>query len=101
VSEQTHSSVVNTLRIIDVDPLVVMTVDAISPAARYARRRPRRGDRLRGRATAGTTNAGLVDDLAGVARVCAIALWIRRRDYGGACGLAPSAVAWASSTPIR
>jgi len=96
VSEQTHSSVANTMRIIDVEPLLV----------------PGDDDRLTGRAlaaaleadddpssvcavvaTAGTTNAGLVDDLAGVARVCAERdLWMHvDAAYGGAALLAPTA----------
>ena len=95
VSEQTHSSVVNTMRILDVDPFQVPTVD----------------DRLTGEslraalaadddptsvcavvATAGTTNAGLVDDLAGVAAVChEHGIWFHvDAAYGGAALLAPS-----------
>ena len=95
VSEQTHSSVANTMRIIDVEPLRIPGVD----------------DRLTGSAieavlagdddpesvcavvaTAGTTNAGLVDDLTGVARVCHERdMWMHvDAAYGGAALLAPS-----------
>jgi aromatic-L-amino-acid/L-tryptophan decarboxylase len=95
VSEQTHSSVVNTLRIIDVDPLVVpavddhLTGDALEAALAAD---PDPSPVCAVVATAGTTNAGLVDDLAGVARVCRDrALWMHvDAAYGGAAMLAPS-----------
>jgi aromatic-L-amino-acid decarboxylase len=95
VSEQTHSSVVNTMRLLDVQPLVVGTED----------------DRMTGRTleaalaadcepasvfavgtTAGTTNAGLVDDLAGIAAVARErGLWMHvDAAYGGAALLAPT-----------
>ena len=97
VSDQTHSSVANTMRIIDVDPLVVAD----------RRRPPHRRRRSQAAldadadpasvcavvATAGTTNAGLVDDLAGIARgVRATAdIWMHvDAAYGGAALLAPS-----------
>jgi len=96
VSEQTHSSVVNTLRIIDVDPLVVPAVDdhltgAALEAALAADADPSTVCAVV--ATAGTTNAGLVDDLAGIARVCRDReLWMHvDAAYGGAAMLAPSA----------
>ncbi|HEV7526641.1 MAG TPA: pyridoxal-dependent decarboxylase [Acidimicrobiia bacterium] len=73
ITHDTHSSVRNTMHLLDVDPLLVPLVD----------------DRLTGDAlasalaacdepeavcavvvNAGSTNAGLVDDLAGVARIC-------------------------------
>jgi glutamate/tyrosine decarboxylase-like PLP-dependent enzyme len=95
VSEQTHSSVVNTLRIIDVDPLVVpavddhLTGDALEAALASD---PDPSPVCAVVATAGTTNAGLVDDLAGVARVCRDrGLWMHvDAAYGGAAMLAPS-----------
>jgi aromatic-L-amino-acid decarboxylase len=95
VSEQTHSSVASTLRIIDVDPLVVpavddhLTGDALD-AALAADADPSTVCAVV--ATAGTTNAGLVDDLAGVARVCRDReLWMHvDAAYGGAALLAPS-----------
>jgi glutamate/tyrosine decarboxylase-like PLP-dependent enzyme len=96
VSDQTHSSVANTLRIIDVDPLVVPADDdhltgAGLDAAFAADPDPESVCAVV--ATAGTTNAGLVDDLAGIARVCrARDLWMHvDAAYGGAALLAPSA----------
>jgi len=96
VSEQTHSSVVNTLRIIDVDPLVVPAVDDhLTGAALEAELAadPDPSTVCAVVATAGTTNAGLVDDLAGIARVCRDReLWMHvDAAYGGAAMLAPSA----------
>jgi glutamate/tyrosine decarboxylase-like PLP-dependent enzyme len=95
VSEQTHSSVANTMRIIDVDPLVVaaeddhLRGDALE-AALAADSDP--GSVCAVVATAGTTNAGLVDDLEGVARVCRErGIWMHvDAAYGGAALLAPS-----------
>ena len=95
VSEQTHSSVGNTLRIIDVDPLLVradgdhLTGETLA-AALEADGDPRSVCAVV--ATAGTTNAGLVDDLAGVARVCREHdIWMHvDAAYGGAALLAPS-----------
>jgi aromatic-L-amino-acid/L-tryptophan decarboxylase len=95
VSDQTHSSVTNTLNIIGVEKLVV----------------PTEGHRLTGAAleaalaadgsgipvigvvgTAGTTNAGIIDDLAGIAEVArARELWFHVDGaYGGAGLFAPS-----------
>jgi aromatic-L-amino-acid/L-tryptophan decarboxylase len=95
VSDQTHSSVANTLRIIDVDPIVVPAHDdhltaAALEAAFAADPDPESVCAVV--ATAGSTNAGLVDDLAGIARVCrARGLWMDvDAAYGGAALLAPS-----------
>ncbi len=95
VTDDTHSSVRNTMHLLDVDPLLVPLVD----------------DRLTGDAlaatldacpdpklvcavvaNAGSTNAGLVDDLAGVARVCTDrGLWMHvDAAYGGGGLLAES-----------
>ncbi len=94
-SAQTHASIANAGRILDV----------------VVERVPSRGDRLRGAdvaafmehdddpasvfavvATAGTTNAGLVEDLDGVGRVAGeLGLWFHvDAAYGGAALLAPS-----------
>ena len=85
VSDETHSSVRNTMHIIDVDPLVV-PAGRRPPHRRRARRRARRRRRSRRRCARSSrprarTNAGLVDDLAGIAAVCARtrALDARRR----------------------
>ena len=95
ITPDTHSSVRNTMHLLDVDPILVPLVD----------------DRLTGDAlaatldacadpslvcavvaNAGSTNAGLVDDLAGVARICADRnLWMHvDAAYGGGALLAPS-----------
>ncbi|RAG83421.1 aspartate aminotransferase family protein [Streptacidiphilus pinicola] len=99
VSDQTHSSVANTLRIIGVDPLVVPTEDHRLTGA--ALRAALLADQAAGDelglvigvvATAGTTNAGLVDDLAGLAQVAREhGLWFHvDAAYGGAGLFAPS-----------
>jgi glutamate/tyrosine decarboxylase-like PLP-dependent enzyme len=95
VSDQTHSSVANTLHILDVDPFVVpadddhLTAGALD-AAFGADSDPDSVCAVV--ATAGTTNAGLVDDLAGIAQVCGDrGLWMHvDAAYGGAALLAPS-----------
>jgi len=95
VSDQTHSSVANTMRIIDVEPMMVPAVDdhltgAALASALDADDDP--GSVGAVVATAGTTNAGLVDDLAGIAQVCAArGMWMHvDAAYGGAALLAPS-----------
>jgi aromatic-L-amino-acid/L-tryptophan decarboxylase len=95
VSDQAHSSIGNTLRIIGVEPLVVPSDDHRLTAAhlREALAADESGVPVIGVvATAGTTNAGIIDDLKGVAEVA------RERDlwfhvdgaYGGAGLFAPS-----------
>ncbi|MEU0940206.1 MULTISPECIES: pyridoxal-dependent decarboxylase [unclassified Embleya] len=95
VSDQAHSSIGNTLRIIGVDALVVKTTDhrLTGEALRAALAADPDADDVVGVvATAGTTNAGIIDDLAGIGAVA------RERDlwfhvdgaYGGAGLLAPS-----------
>jgi aromatic-L-amino-acid decarboxylase len=95
VSDQAHSSVKNTLSIIDVDALVISTSDHrfTGDALRAALAAdPDPESVVAGVATAGTTNAAIIDDLAGIGAVA------RERDmwfhvdgaYGGAALFAPS-----------
>ncbi len=88
VSEEAHSSVTQSLRILGVDPFLVPSVDhhltgAELRAALEADDRP--DDVVGVVATAGTTNAGIVDDLAGIAEVASErALWFHvDAAYGG------------------
>jgi glutamate/tyrosine decarboxylase-like PLP-dependent enzyme len=97
VGDQSHSSITNTARILDVDLLPVPS----GPDERLT------GDALRRAldadgdpasvcavvATAGTTNAGIVDDLASIGPVCDdLGAWIHVDGaYGAAALLAPSA----------
>ena len=97
VSEQTHSSVANTARILDVDLLVVPTGadDRLTGAALAdaLARDGQPGSVAAVVATGGTTNAGIVDDLAGVGAVARErGIWFHADcAYGGAALLAPSA----------
>jgi glutamate/tyrosine decarboxylase-like PLP-dependent enzyme len=97
VGDQSHASVTNSAHILDVDLLPV-------PSGAHERLT---GDALRHAldddgdpesvcaviATAGTTNAGIVDDLASVGPVCdELGCWLHvDAAYGGAALLAPSA----------
>jgi L-2,4-diaminobutyrate decarboxylase len=110
-SAEAHSSVVSVARVMDADILVVpgddrgrLTGDAL--AAALAAADPAAVDAVFAVvATAGTTNAGVVDDLAGVAAVCQERrLWFHVDGaYGGAALAAPSArhlfdgIEWADS----
>ncbi len=95
VGSDAHSSVGNTLRLLEMDPLVVptadhrLTGDAVA-AAIAADGEPESVAAVL--ATAGTTNAGIIDDLAGLADVASRhALWFHVDGaYGGAGLLAPS-----------
>jgi len=96
VGEESHSSITSALRVIDCDSLVIPS----GPAGRMT------GDSLRAvlhadpdpssicaiAATAGTTNAGIVDDLAGLAAVARDrGVWLHvDAAYGGAALAAPS-----------
>ncbi len=96
VSEETHSSVTTALRILDMEALVVPTEDhrLTGDGLRKALSRDRHGaDVVAVVATAGTTNAGIVDDLTGIAEVAAERhLWFHVDGaYGAAALLAPSA----------
>src|SRR5215207_9446010 len=95
VGTDAHSSVVNTLRILEMDALTVETEDhqltgAALSAAVKADGDP--GSLAAVVATSGTTNAGIVDDLAGVAEVAGEhGLWFHVDGaYGGSGLFAPS-----------
>lgn len=94
ISHEAHSSVGKALHVIGVEPLLVPDDDHRLVGAALERTLAEEGDEsvVGVVATAGTTNAGIVDDLAGVAEVA------RRRNlwfhvdaaYGGAALFAPS-----------
>jgi glutamate/tyrosine decarboxylase-like PLP-dependent enzyme len=95
VSDQAHSSIGNTLRIIGVEPLVVPSDDHRLTAAnlRAALAADDSGIPVIGVvATAGTTNAGIIDDLEGVSEIAREHdLWFHVDGaYGGAGLFAPS-----------
>jgi glutamate/tyrosine decarboxylase-like PLP-dependent enzyme len=95
VSEEAHSSVGKALHVIGVSPLIVphrdhrLTGLALEEALDAD---PDSDDVVGVVATAGTTNAGLIDDLAGVAEVAhRRKLWLHvDAAYGGAALFAPS-----------
>ncbi len=95
ISEEAHSSVGKALRVLGVDALIVpcedhhLTGDGLRSALD---RHPRGTDAIGVVATAGTTNAGIVDDLAGVAGVAREhSLWFHVDGaYGCAALFAPS-----------
>jgi aromatic-L-amino-acid decarboxylase len=97
VGEQAHSSVASALRLLDVDALVVPS-DGEDRLTGVALRRALEHDDDPGSicavvATSGTTNAGIVDDLAGVGTVTReTGIWFHVDGaYGAAALLAPSA----------
>ncbi len=87
-SDEVHSSVANACRILDVEPFVVDTEDhRFTGAALQSALDGYDGPPVVAVvATAGTTNAGIVDDLAGISEVCrARNLWLHVDGaYGGA-----------------
>ena len=97
VGEQAHSSIASTLRILDCEALVVPSddQDRLTGAALHhvLDADPDPGSVCAIAATAGTTNAGIVDDLAGLAEVAEQGgLWFHvDAAYGGAAMCAPSA----------
>ena len=95
VGADAHSSIVNTLRILDMDPLTVPAEDHRVTGAALRAAIAEYGDPASIAAvvaTSGTTNAGIVDDLAGVAGVAReFGLWFHVDGaYGGAALFAPS-----------
>ena len=95
VSIDAHSSIVNTMRILEMDPLTVATDDHRLTGAALRAVIEADGDPSSLAAvvaTAGTTNAGIIDDLAGAAAVAREhGLWFHVNGaYGGAGLFAPS-----------
>src|SRR5215813_12958097 len=98
ISADVHASVSNTLRLLEMDALVVTTADhrlTGQAAADAVAADPDRGSIAAVVGTAGTTNAGIVDDLAGLADVAdGLGAWFHVDGaYGGAGVFAPSVMA--------
>jgi aromatic-L-amino-acid/L-tryptophan decarboxylase len=95
VSTDAHSSIASTLRILEMDPLTVHTADHRLTGAALRAAIEADGDPSSIAAvvaTSGTTNAGIIDDLAGAAAVCReLGAWFHVDGaYGGAGLFAPS-----------
>jgi aromatic-L-amino-acid decarboxylase len=89
VGSDAHSSIVNTLRLLEMDPLVVETPDhRLTAKALQAAldADPDLSDVAAVVCTSGTTNAGIIDDLAGVGAIARRHGWWLHVDgaYGGA-----------------
>jgi glutamate/tyrosine decarboxylase-like PLP-dependent enzyme len=96
ISDEAHSSVGKALHVIGVEALVIPTEDHRLTGAGFRAvlaHHPRSDDVVAVVATAGTTNAGIIDDLSGVADVAQERnLWFHIDGaYGGAALFAPSA----------
>ncbi len=96
MSKQAHSSIGNSLSILDVEPLIIDT-ESYRLTGEEARRAlqsvgPHDAPVVGIVATSGTTNGGIVDDLEGIAQVAKeFNLWFHvDAAYGGAGLLAPS-----------
>jgi len=95
VSSEAHSSIAATLRILEMDALTVPTDDHRMTGAALRAAIEADGDPSSLAAvvaTSGTTNAGIIDDLAGAAAVCReLGTWFHVDGaYGGAGLFAPS-----------
>ncbi|WP_420169365.1 pyridoxal-dependent decarboxylase [Streptomyces violaceoruber] len=94
LSDQAHSSIGDALRIIGVEPFAVPTMGhrITGPVLRTALLADAGPSHVTGVAAAGTANAGIIDDLAGVAAVVRdFDLWLHVDGaYGGAGLLAPA-----------
>jgi aromatic-L-amino-acid decarboxylase len=95
VGSEAHSSVTNTLRLLEMDALIVTTPDHRLTGRAAQAAIDADADRFSIAAvvaTAGTTNAGIIDDLAGLADVAAgLGAWLHVDGaYGGAGVFAPS-----------
>jgi aromatic-L-amino-acid decarboxylase len=95
ISEDAHSSIINTMRICEMDALIVPSTDHRLTGAGLRAAIEADGDPASLAAivaTSGTTNAGIIDDLAGAAAVAHdYGLWFHVDGaYGGAGLFAPS-----------